>query len=58
MGEATADGTVILLTFQVADDVSVSDCLDITCSYVTGDIFDENLENVSLDCINGSVTIE
>ncbi len=58
IGEATADGTVILLTFKVSDDVSVGDILEITCSYVDGDIYDENIEDVSLDCKNGSVTIK
>lgn len=58
MGEATEDGVVLYLTFKVSDQVVAGDVLDISCSYVHGDIYDENIEDVSLDCINGSVTIK
>ena len=57
MGEATEDGEVLLLTFRVSDRVSVGDVLEIACSYSHGDVYGDDLENVYLDCISGSVTI-
>lgn len=57
MGESTEDGEVLLLTFRVSDCVSVGDVLEISCSYSHGDVYGDDLENVYLDCINGSITI-
>lgn len=57
-GEASKDGVVLLLTFSITDNVSVGDVLAVSCSYVNGDVYAEDLSDISLDCINGTVTIK
>lgn len=56
-GMATDDGTILTLTFRVSDSVSSGDKLNVNISYTHGDIYDENLDDVDLDIINGQITI-
>lgn len=56
-GMATDDGTILTLTFRVSDSVSSGDKLNVNISYTHGDIYDENLDDVDLDIINGHITI-
>lgn len=56
-GMASSDGTVLKLKFQVSDQAVSGEQLKIQVSYVTGDIFDENLETVNLQVVNGCITI-
>ncbi len=56
-GMATDDGTILALTFRVSDSVSSGDKLNVNISYTHGDIYDENLDDVDLDIINGQITI-
>ena len=57
-GEATENGEILLLTFQISEHVSVGDVLIITCTYEDGDIYDENIEDVFVNCVYGSITIQ
>lgn len=56
-GMATDDGVIITLTFLVSNTVSSGDSLNINISYNHGDIYDEDLNDVDLDIINGCITI-
>ena len=56
-GMATDDGTILTLTFRVSDSVSSGEKLNVNISYTHGDIYDENLDDVDLDIINGHITI-
>lgn len=56
-GMSKADGTVLTLKFLVSDQVSDGDKLPIQVSYVSGDIFDENLDKVNPQVVNGCITI-
>ena len=57
-GMSTEDGTLALLTFTVSDGVSAGDVLIVNCSYVNGDIYDEDLNDVTFATVNGSITIQ
>ena len=55
--QANGDGEVILLTFTVSDTVRSGDKLNVALSYSEGDVYDKDLEDVSLVIVNGTVTI-
>ena len=57
-GMATDDGVILTLQFKVSENVSSGDKLNIVCSYKIGDIYDENLDNVSFSIINGCITVK
>lgn len=57
-GMATQEGEILRLTFQVPEDAPMGRTYEIKCIYTEGDIFDENLDNVSLGVINGAITVE
>ena len=57
-GMATQEGEILRLTFQVPEDAPMGRTYEIKCVYTEGDIFDENLDNVSLGVINGAITVE
>ena len=56
-GMTNADGTVLKLKFQISDQAVSGDKLSVNVSYVSGDIYNENLETVNLQVVNGCVTI-
>lgn len=57
-GHADRDGVAMTLEFIVSEDVKANDVLPVEISYTEGDIFDENLEDLTLEMISGDVTIE
>lgn len=57
-GMSTSNGTIVTLTFTVDDDVKSGDKLAINCSYNKGDIYDENLKDISLDIVSGYVIVK
>ena len=56
--QATADGTFLTLTFTVADSALAGEQLDVSVSYVDGDVYNTNLQDLSFDIVNGTVTIQ
>ena len=56
-GMATDDGIILTLQFAVSAETQIGDRLNINCSYSAGDIYDENLDDVILATVNGSVII-
>ena len=56
--EATANGTFLTLTFIVSDAATPGEKLDVSVSYVSGDIYDKELQDVSFEIINGTVTVQ
>ncbi len=56
-GMATEDGVILTLTFTVSNTAASGDTLDVSVSYTYGDIYDENLDDVDLDIINGHITL-
>ena len=57
-GMAMDDGEILVLTFRVSETVAPGDVYEISCSYRTGDVYDENLNDVNIEVINGKITIE
>ena len=57
-GMATDDGLVLTLTFKVSDSASAGDKLGVNFSYGSGAVYDDNLDDVSLDVVNGYVTVK
>lgn len=57
-GMATADGTVLTLSFSIPEDAASGDVYDITCTYREGDIYDEALNDVSFEMLSGTITVE
>lgn len=57
-GEVTENGTVLELTFTVPEDAVSGQSYAINCAYTEGDIYDENLGNVTLEVINGMITVK
>lgn len=56
--ETSVNGTVLTLTFTVADSALVGEELNISVSYVDGDIYNAALEDLSFEAINGTITVK
>ena len=56
-GQVNDDGTMLSLTFEVAADAEANEQLNVNVSYYSGDIYNENLENVNFQTVNGCVTV-
>lgn len=54
---ATGDGAILNLTFQVSPDAAVNEFLDISVSYKYGDIYDENLNSLMFEFVNGGIAV-
>lgn len=52
-GEATADGVILTLTFEVASDATEDLAVIISCN--DGDVYNENLDTVEVQTVNGVV---
>ena len=57
-GMVTADGTILTLTFDVPANAASGDTFQILCTYRNGDIYDEDLNDVSFEVISGTITVE
>lgn len=57
-GMALKDGTLLTLRFAISNQSIVGDKLPVHISYEEGDIFDENLEDIELQCVDGTITVE
>ena len=56
-GMVNDDGEVLILTFKVSDSATSGAQLPVNISYGAGDIYDENLDDVNLDIMNGYITV-
>ena len=58
--DATADdnGSILILTFKIADDAVIGEDLAISCSYVDGDIYNSSWADVDFDIQNGAITVD
>ena len=56
--QATADGAVLLLTFQVPADAASGDTFRVELSFRQGDIYDVDLNNVEIALTAGTITVE
>ena len=55
--EDIKDGTILTLTFEVAEDIEANSDLNIKITYSSKDIIDSNIQSVPLNVNNGKVTI-
>ncbi len=58
--ESKTDGTVVTLTFKVANTAVVGSSLAVNCTYTDGDVFSGNatMDDVSLNIVNGNVIVK
>lgn len=56
-GQINDDGTMLTLSFAVAEDATPNDNLNVNVSYYPGDIYNENMDSVNLQTVNGCVTV-
>jgi|GEM_PF-2843605 hypothetical protein len=56
-GMATDDGIILTLTFIVSASVSQGDSMNVMLSYNYGDIYDEDINDLDFELINGTITI-
>ena len=56
-GEVAQDGEIVILVFDVPASASVGDVFDISVSYRTGDVYNNDWDDVDFAIINGSITI-
>jgi len=56
-GEATGDGTILTLTFDVSASAEPESNLSIELSSNTGDFYNEDMETVNLQLVNGDITV-
>ena len=56
-GMATEDGTILILTYQIPANAAIGQVYTLDCSYRSGDIYDENLDDVDFVIISGSITV-
>ncbi len=54
---ASDDGTILYLEFKVSEDAKKGDKYNIGCTYREGDVYDADLNDISLEVIGGSITI-
>lgn len=56
--QAANDGTILTLKFEVGNNVTVGEELNVVVSYTQGDIYNVNLDDVTLELVAGKITIE
>ena len=56
-GQVNDDGTILILTFDVPNDVESNAKLSVDVSYYQGDIYNEQLDNVKLKTVSGNVSV-
>lgn len=57
-GMSKQDGTMLILQFLISENVTEGEELPVHISYVAGDIFDENLEDVNLQLLDGTIRVQ
>lgn len=54
---ASEDGVILTLTFKVSENAKENDLLDVAVSYIKGEIYDSNLQDVDVDIVNGGISV-
>lgn len=57
-GQINDDGTMLILTFKVTENVEANAKLSVNVSYYPGDIYNEKLDNVDFNTVGGNVNID
>lgn len=57
-GEASTNGIILTMTFALPDELNIGEEFEISCSFRDGDIYDENLDNVSIETHAGKIEIK
>ncbi len=57
MQQSNSDGTVLVLTFTVCDSAVAGAVYNIDVTYTAGDVYDTNLEDVTLNTVSGTIKI-
>ena len=57
-GMATGNGTVLTLTFKIPANAVAGETYKVGCSYRDGDIYDEDLNDVSFEMFSGTITVK
>ena len=57
-GQSVEDGTIIELKFTINNIVERGETLNVSCSYVYGDIYDKDLNDITFNVINGTVIVK
>ncbi len=57
-GMAKNDGIILSLTFDIPADAKRNNKYAVSCTYQSGDIYDEALNDVTLDIVNGFIVIK
>ena len=58
IGMATENGTVLTMSFKIPANAASGDTYKIGCSYRDGDIYDEDLNDVSFEMFGGTITVQ
>lgn len=56
-GQVNDDGTMLTLTFDVSDEAKANENLNVNVSYYSGDIFNENMDSLNIQTVNGCITV-
>lgn len=57
-GETQTDGTILNLTFDIPSNAVSGDVFEISCSYRSGDIFNDDWDDVDFNLVNGKITVK
>ena len=57
-GMATGNGTVLTLTFKIPANAAAGETYHIGCSYRNGDLYDEDLNDVSFETFGGTIIVQ
>ncbi len=57
-GMTSDDGTILILTFKLPEVIHVGENFEIKCSFRDSDVYDENLNNVSVGTESGTIIIK
>ena len=54
----TENGAILVLTFKLPDNIQSGQRYEIKCSFRNSDVYDENLNDVSIGTEIGTITIK
>lgn len=56
-GQSEQDGIMLNLTFEIDEDADLESVLGVRASYIPGDFYNEDIEAVSFQIVNGSIHV-
>ena len=57
-GESAENGDLLILVFDVPDTAVAGEIFDVGISYRTGDVYNDNWEDVNFTIVKGSITVK